>query len=83
MSWGIKLTFRQLLYAQAPHASLIPKNCTIKYWNFFDGVTEEMTGRYDLVHIRLLVLVIEQSQTFVNTSECIKDAQTRWLSSVG
>lgn len=50
------------LQAQAPHPSQIPKNCTMKYWNFFDPVPEEMTGRYDIIHTRLLVLAIEPSQ---------------------
>jgi len=48
--------------AQVPNASLIPKNCSIKYWNFLEDLPEEMIGRYDFVHIRLLVLAIEQSQ---------------------
>jgi len=48
--------------AQAPDPSNIPKNCTMKHWNFFEDLPQEMEGRYDFVHIRLLVLAIEEDK---------------------
>ncbi|PQE03071.1 UMTA methyltransferase family protein [Rutstroemia sp. NJR-2017a BVV2] len=53
---------------QAPHKSWLPFNVDIKYWNIFDEIPDEMVGKYDLVHVRLLVLVIDgrfQAQSFV------------------
>lgn len=44
---------------QAPHAKWLPSNIEIRYWNILDAVPEELVGKYDYVHTRLLVLVVE------------------------
>ncbi|TVY48847.1 Methyltransferase [Lachnellula occidentalis] len=37
----------------------LPHSITLRSWNMFDEVPGDMLGKYDLVHIRLTVLVIE------------------------
>jgi SAM-dependent methyltransferase len=44
---------------QAPAKEWLPSNAKTAYWNVFDEPPEELKGRYDYVHTRLLVLVVE------------------------
>jgi SAM-dependent methyltransferase len=44
---------------QAPHKQWLPRNVTVKYWNIFEDVPPEFVGRFDFIHVRLLVMVIE------------------------
>ena len=47
--------------AQVPHTEWLPTNVVLKSWNVFEDVPEDMLNRFDIVHIRLLVLVVENS----------------------
>ena len=47
--------------SQAPPEQWLPSNITLKTWNIFDDVPEEMLGVYDVVHVRLIVLVVQRS----------------------
>jgi len=44
---------------QAPHENWLPSNVKIRYWNIFEDVPSDLIEKYDVVHVRLLVLVIE------------------------
>ena len=46
---------------QAPPSEWLPPNIHLRTWNVFDDVPEDMLGVYDVVHVRLLVLVVENS----------------------
>ncbi|KAK2750319.1 hypothetical protein FQN57_003799 [Myotisia sp. PD_48] len=47
--------------ANAPSRQWCPSNVTLRQWNIFDEVPEELIGKYDIVHLRLLILVVENS----------------------
>ncbi|KAM3070445.1 hypothetical protein ACMFMG_010269 [Clarireedia jacksonii] len=44
---------------QAPHKGWLPSNVDIKYWDIFDDLPDEIVGKYDLVHVRLLGLILD------------------------
>lgn len=44
---------------QAPPPQWLPSNVKLRTWNIFGEVPVEMLGVYDVVHVRLLVLVVE------------------------
>lgn len=44
---------------QASHPAWLPSNVKMKHWNLFDDVPDDLLGKYDYVHTRLLVLVVE------------------------
>ena len=46
--------------SQAPPQQWLPSSATLRYWNIFEDIPEEFVGKYDFVHVRLLVLVIEK-----------------------
>ena len=46
--------------AQAPPREWLPHNVVLRTWDIFDEVPEELLGRFDLVHVRLLVLVVQK-----------------------
>lgn len=46
--------------SQAPPKQWLPPNITLKTWNIFDDVPQHMIGIYDVVHVRLLVLVVQK-----------------------
>ncbi|KAF2256816.1 S-adenosyl-L-methionine-dependent methyltransferase [Trematosphaeria pertusa] len=43
--------------SQAPHPSWLPPNVKLSEWNIFDDIPDEWIGKFDLVHVRLLLLV--------------------------
>ena len=47
--------------SQAPPQQWLSPNITLKTWNIFDSVPEQMIGIYDVVHVRLIVLVVQKS----------------------
>lgn len=47
--------------SQAPPEQWLPPNITMKTWNIFDPVPDQMIGIYDVVHVRLLLLVVQKS----------------------
>ena len=46
--------------SHAPPQQWLPSNARLRFWNIFENIPVEFVGRYDIVHVRLLVLVIEQ-----------------------
>lgn len=47
--------------AQGPFNELLPGNVKLMRWNIFDEVPESLIGRYDIIHLRLLILVVQDS----------------------
>lgn len=47
--------------AQAPLQQWLPPNVKLRDWNVFDEVPHELLGKYDIIHVRLLILVVENS----------------------
>lgn len=47
--------------SQAPPKQWLSPNITLKTWNVFDHPPEDMIEVYDVVHVRLLVLVVQRS----------------------
>lgn len=45
----------------APPKEWLPSNTQLKHWNIFDDPPDELLGKYDIVHVRLLMLVVENS----------------------
>ncbi|KAE8319488.1 hypothetical protein BDV41DRAFT_560184 [Aspergillus transmontanensis] len=43
---------------QAPHPGWLPSNITLRHWDLFTDVPASLECQYDLVHVRLLVLVL-------------------------
>ncbi|KAI9037495.1 UMTA methyltransferase family protein [Aspergillus affinis] len=43
---------------QAPQPPWLPANVRLRSWNLFSPVPPDLRGKYDLVHVRLLVLVL-------------------------
>lgn len=43
---------------QAPHPSWLPDTVRLREWDMFSPVPGDLRGKYDLVHVRLLVLVL-------------------------
>lgn len=44
---------------QAPHQDWLPSNAATRHWDVFTNPPEDLIGKYDYVHTRLLVLVVE------------------------
>lgn len=44
--------------SQAPPEHWLSRNITLKTWNIFEDVPEEMIGVYDVVNVRLVVIVV-------------------------
>ncbi|KXG52192.1 uncharacterized protein PGRI_084760 [Penicillium griseofulvum] len=47
--------------SNTPPAHWLPKSLTLHKWDLFDPVPEHLVGTYDIVHLRLLILVVENS----------------------
>ncbi|GKZ29531.1 hypothetical protein AbraIFM66950_005368 [Aspergillus brasiliensis] len=43
----------------APPAEWLPPNITLRQWNIYEDLPEELEGKFDLVHLRLLLPVIQ------------------------
>ena len=46
---------------QAPSKQSLPANVTLRQWNIFEDVPSDLVGKYDFIHVRLLILVIKNS----------------------
>lgn len=46
---------------QAPPKEWLPSNTRLRHGNIFDDIPDDLQGKYDIVHVRLLVLVVENS----------------------
>jgi SAM-dependent methyltransferase len=47
--------------AQAPHAKWLPDNLYLRQWDMLGDVPDDMVGIYDIVHVRLVMLVIKDN----------------------
>ena len=45
--------------AQFPHRNWMPRNVTLNTLNILKPVPESLQGKYDVVHVGLVVLVVE------------------------
>lgn len=45
--------------AQCPPKQWLPENINFRAWNMFEDVPEDLRGKYDIVHIRLVSVVIQ------------------------
>ena len=55
---GAQLDGLDIDLRQAPHPKWLPTSISMKQWNIFEDVPDELIGKYDLVHVRLLVLAM-------------------------
>lgn len=55
---GAQLDGLDLDLTRAPHRRWLPPNINLGHWDMFGEVPPELLGKYDLVHIRLLILVL-------------------------
>ncbi|KAL8715402.1 MAG: hypothetical protein Q9220_000735 [cf. Caloplaca sp. 1 TL-2023] len=46
--------------SQAPSSQWLPSNARLRRWDIFTDVPDNMIGKYDFVHVRLLVLVLSR-----------------------
>ncbi|CEL06681.1 hypothetical protein ASPCAL09853 [Aspergillus calidoustus] len=44
-----------------PPAPWLPANLTLREWNLNDDIPEDLLEKYDVIHLRLLVLVVQNS----------------------
>ncbi|OQE36939.1 hypothetical protein PENCOP_c011G01408 [Penicillium coprophilum] len=47
--------------SNTPVTKWLPKHLTLHKWSLFDPVPEHLVGTYDIVHLRLLILVVQKS----------------------
>ncbi|KAJ5911454.1 uncharacterized protein N7473_000757 [Penicillium subrubescens] len=47
--------------SNTPPTQWLPRYLTLLHWNVFDPVPEHLVGKYDIVHLRLLILVVQNS----------------------
>ncbi|PYH71899.1 class I SAM-dependent methyltransferase [Aspergillus vadensis CBS 113365] len=45
----------------APVLEWVAPSISLRQWNIFDEVPDDLRGKYDVVHLRLLVLVVQES----------------------
>lgn len=45
----------------APHPKWLPSNMSLRQWDMLSDVPEDLVGTYDFVHVRLILLVIKDS----------------------
>ncbi|KAB8296938.1 hypothetical protein EYC80_002346 [Monilinia laxa] len=51
---------------QAPHQRWLPENVSVRHWDIFDDLPLDLVGKFDFVHVRLLVLVLKgNNQAFI------------------
>ena len=46
---------------QCPPSAWLPTNITVREWDIFSNLDSELEGTYDVVHIRLLLLVVRDN----------------------
>ncbi|KAJ5779110.1 hypothetical protein N7457_006830 [Penicillium paradoxum] len=47
--------------SNTPPIQWLPKRLTLNHWDLFDSVPKHLLGKYDIVHLRLLILVVQNS----------------------
>ncbi|KAL9110401.1 MAG: hypothetical protein Q9227_005132 [Pyrenula ochraceoflavens] len=56
---GVHIDALDIDLTQAPHPQWLPPNITLREWDIFQDVPNDLIGKYDCVDLRLLVLVVE------------------------
>jgi SAM-dependent methyltransferase len=47
--------------SNTPPTQWLPQTLTLHNWNLFDPVPDHLVGKYDIIHLRLLILVVQNS----------------------
>jgi hypothetical protein len=47
--------------AQCPPKAWLPSNINLRAWNMFEEVPADLVGKYDVVHVRLILLVVQNN----------------------
>ncbi|MCJ1248823.1 hypothetical protein MMC30_006043 [Trapelia coarctata] len=55
----LRLDGMDISLAQAPLQHWLPSNVNLSTWNFFDEVPNDLVGRFDVVHVRLVLVVVQ------------------------
>ncbi|MCJ1469465.1 hypothetical protein MMC07_008098 [Pseudocyphellaria aurata] len=58
---------------KAPPKEWLPANTQLRHWNILDDTPKDLRGKYDIVHVRLLVLVVENSDPRPTIRNLAKD----------
>ena len=54
----VRMVGLDITLAQAPPKQWLPANVSMRVWNIFEELPEDLVGQFDIVHVRLLLLVI-------------------------
>ena len=49
-----------LVLRQVPHQKWLPSKVNRRYWNILEDFPDDLVGKYDYVHTRLPVLIVEK-----------------------
>ncbi|KAI9040228.1 class I SAM-dependent methyltransferase [Aspergillus affinis] len=58
---NVTLDGLDISFDNAPPKEFLPKNMTLRYWDIFSEVPEELVGVYDIVHISLVGFVLRSN----------------------
>ncbi|KAL9122036.1 MAG: hypothetical protein Q9187_001413 [Circinaria calcarea] len=54
----VQMDGMDITLSQAPPKEWLPSNIRMRTWNMFEAVPENLIGQFDIVHVRLVLLVI-------------------------
>ena len=54
----VQMDGMDITLSQAPPKQWLPSNISMRAWDMFEDVPEDLVGRFDVVHVRLVLLVI-------------------------
>lgn len=57
----MELTGLDISLSQAPPQEWMPSNVKLRTWNLFDEPPQDLEGRFDVLHVRLIILVIRDN----------------------
>ena len=55
---SVRMDGFDITLSQAPKKQWLPQNINMRVWNVFEALPEDLIGQFDIVHVRLLLLVI-------------------------
>ena len=58
---SVQLDGFDITLTQAPPGVWLPKNINMSIWNVFEDVPKHLAGKFDIVHVRLLLLVVSNA----------------------
>lgn len=53
----VQMDGMDITLSQAPPKQWLPPNVNMRVWNIFEDVSEDLVGQFDIVHVRLLLLI--------------------------